>query len=100
MAKPVTKIARILAAAATAFGNLPEYAERIEGASYASGLATAGSVVKWTSLTPVAKTAPTSTANIGFLGTPTAPTTALTLKTAPVAGTMILVEYVPLGGQA
>jgi hypothetical protein len=94
-----TRIARIVCVAGTT-QNLPRLAWQVVGATYANGVATAGSVVKVTALAPASTNAPTTTTAIGFKGTPAAPAAALYLKTAAVAGVEMLVEYVPPGGTA
>jgi hypothetical protein len=71
---------------------------RLNAVEYDNGLATAGSTIKITLLTPVSTTAPTSTANIGFTGTPESPSSAVYLKTAAVAGVALRVHYLAPGG--
>lgn len=88
-----TKFARVRCAASTK-QDLGTLAGLVVGATYFDGTATAGSVVTGAELTPAATNAPTTTADIGFGGTPVTPTSSVYLKAAAVAKTVLLVEYV------
>ena len=94
--EPITEVLEITCAASTT-QTLPRPVIRVEGATYANGVATAGSVVKAASLTPVAGTNPTST-QIRFDGVPTAPSATVKLLTKAVAGVALRVRVVPIGG--
>lgn len=88
-----TRNASVVVPASTAIP-LPEDAVYVESVAYMAEGATAFSA---SSLT-VGTSAPTSTDQIQFTGTPATPSKTLTLKTAPgTAGGLMQVSYAPVG---
>jgi hypothetical protein len=71
---------------------MPETVGQVTGAWLLSTSVTGGCAY----LAPVATTGPAST-QIGFTGSPTSPSAALTLNSAPGANILLLVHAIPVG---
>jgi hypothetical protein len=91
----MTKTA-VISCTATSSQTLPENAVSVTEAFWLNGTATAGSTVKGAPLAPVSGTA--AAGKILFTGKPSAPANKVTLGSAAIAGELLLVTYVPLGG--
>lgn len=94
---PVTVPVEITCAASTVQSLGGFYWGAYGAASYLSGVATAGSVVKATALSPVAGVAP-SAAQYRFDGTVVAPASTVTLSAKAVAGVKLTLTLIPIGG--
>lgn len=87
---PITRTA-VIVATASATLDLPEAAAMVTAVAEMAG--TAGEL---TALT-VQATAPSSGTEVQFTGTPSSPSSTLTLDAAATAGTGYLVTYIPVG---